>query len=79
MEFLYSDEGQLIWLKGYGHPVRYADLAARNAIPANIAAMMPPAAAYAKAVFPTIAQQTAAKEYIAANWDKIVNVTLQKK
>ncbi|HYW82486.1 MAG TPA: extracellular solute-binding protein [Spirochaetia bacterium] len=79
MEFLYSDEGQLIWLKGYGHPVRYADLAARNVIPADIAAMMPPAAAYAKAVFPTIPQQTAAKEYIAENWDKVVNVTLQKK
>jgi putative spermidine/putrescine transport system substrate-binding protein len=79
MEFLYSDEGQLIWLKGYGHPVRYADLAARNVIPADIAAMMPPASAYAKAVFPTISQQTAAKEYIAENWDKVVNVTLQKK
>jgi putative spermidine/putrescine transport system substrate-binding protein len=79
MEFLYSDEGQLIWLKGYGHPVRYADLAARNAIPADVAAMMPPAASYAKAVFPTIAQQTAAKQFIADNWDSIVNVAVQKK
>ena len=79
MEFLYSDEGQIIWLKGYGHPVRYADLAARNIIPADVAAMMPPAAFYAKAVFPTIVQQTAAKQYIADNWDKVVNVTLQKK
>jgi putative spermidine/putrescine transport system substrate-binding protein len=79
MEFLYSDEGQIIWLKGYGHPVRYADLAARNIIPADVASMMPPAAFYAKAVFPTIAQQTAAKQFIADNWDKVVNVTLQKK
>ena len=79
MEFLYSDEGQIIWLKGYGHPVRYADLAARNIIPADVASMMPPAAFYAKAVFPTIAQQTTAKQYIADNWDKVVNVTLQKK
>ena len=79
MEFLYSDEGQIIWLKGYGHPVRYADLAARAVIPADVAAMMPPAASYAKAVFPTIAQQTAAKQYIADNWDKIVNVAVQKK
>ena len=78
-EFLYSDEGQVIWLKGYGHPVRYADLAARNVIPADIAAMMPPAASYAKAVFPTIAQQTAAKQFIADNWDSIVNVAVQKK
>ena len=26
MEFLYSDEGQNIWLKGYCHPIRYEDL-----------------------------------------------------
>jgi putative spermidine/putrescine transport system substrate-binding protein len=79
MEFLYSDEGQIIWLKGYGHPVRYADLAARGAIPADIAAKMPPAAAYAKAVFPTLAQQAANKQYIADNWDSIVNVKVQAK
>ena len=24
-EFLYSDEGQLLWLKGYSHPVRFQD------------------------------------------------------
>ncbi len=79
MEFLYSDEGQLIWLKGYGHPVRYADLAARGVIPADVAAKMPPAAAYAKAVFPTLAQQAANKQYIADNWDAIVNVKVQAK
>jgi putative spermidine/putrescine transport system substrate-binding protein len=79
MEFLYSDEGQIIWLKGYGHPVRYADLAARGAIPADVAAKMPPAAAYAKAVFPTLAQQAANKQFIADNWDSIVNVKVQAK
>jgi putative spermidine/putrescine transport system substrate-binding protein len=78
-EFLYSDEGQLIWLKGYGHPVRYADLAARNVIPPEIAAALPPASSYAKALFPTIQQQEAAKQYIADNWDSIVNVNVQKK
>ena len=79
MEFLYSDEGQIIWLKGYGHPVRYADLAARGVIPADVAAKMPPAAAYAKAVFPTLDQQAANKKYIADNWDSIVNVKVQAK
>jgi putative spermidine/putrescine transport system substrate-binding protein len=79
MEFLYSDEGQIIWLKGYGHPVRYADLAARKVIPADVAAKMPPAAAYAKAVFPTLSQQAANKQYIAENWDSIVNVNVQAK
>ena len=79
MEFLYSDEGQIIWLKGYGHPVRYADLAARGVIPADVAAKMPPAAAYAKAIFPTLDQQAANKKYIAENWDSIVDVKVQAK
>jgi putative spermidine/putrescine transport system substrate-binding protein len=79
MEFLYSDEGQIIWLKGYGHPVRYADLAARGVIPADVAAKMPPASAYAKAVFPTLSQQANLKQFIADNWDSLVNVNLQQK
>lgn len=79
MEFLYSDEGQLLWLKGYGHPARFNDLAARNAIPQELAAKLPPSSAYAKAVFPSLEAQDAAKNYIAENWDKVVNVNVQKK
>ncbi len=79
MEYLYSDEGQLLWLKGYGHPARFNDLAARNAIPADLAAKLPPSAAYANAVFPSIEAQDAAKTAIAENWDKVVNVNVQKK
>jgi putative spermidine/putrescine transport system substrate-binding protein len=44
-----------------------------------VAAKLPPAEYYAKAVFPSIAQQEAAKKYIADNWDKVVNVSVQKK
>ena len=39
MEYLYSDEGQLGWLKGYCHPIRFNDLAAKNGkIPADLLA-----------------------------------------
>jgi putative spermidine/putrescine transport system substrate-binding protein len=79
MEYIYSDEGQLLWLKGYGHPVRYNDMAKRKAIPADIAAKLPPAAAYAKAVFPTLAQQTVASKAIADGWNDIVGADIQKK
>ena len=79
MEYLYSDEGQLLWLKGYGHPVRFNDLAKRNVIPADLAAKLPPAASYAKAQFPSIADQEATKKATAENWDKIVNVNVTKK
>ena len=79
MEFLYSDEGQIIWLKGYGHPARFNDLAKRKVIPADVAAKLPPSSAYAKAVFPSLEQQDAEKQAISDGWDKIVNVEVQKK
>jgi putative spermidine/putrescine transport system substrate-binding protein len=79
MEFLYSDEGQLLWLKGYGHPARYQDLVKRKAIPAAVAIKLPPAEAYAKAVFPSLEQQETAKKIIASDWDKVVRVNVTNK
>lgn len=72
MEFLYSDEGQLIWLKGYCHPIRYNDLVARGVIPADLAAALPPEELYAKAVFPSLEQLVAARELITTQWDTVV-------
>ena len=77
-EFLYSDEGQLIWLKGYGHPIRYADLARRGVVPADLAAKLPPASAYAKVVFPSLEDQEIETKAIVDGWDKVVNVNIQK-
>lgn len=68
MEYLYSDEGQLVWLKGYCHPIRYNDMADRNVIPTDLSAKLPSADLYAKAVFPSIDQINAAKQTIADNW-----------
>lgn len=67
-EFLYSDEGQLLWLKGFAHPVRYDDLAKRGKIPHALAAKLPPASAYAKAQFATVAQSNKAAAVVAAQW-----------
>lgn len=78
MEYLYSDEGQLGWLKGYCHPIRYNDLAAKGKIPADLAAKLPPAELYAKAVFPTIDQINKAKDLIVKNWDSAVGVNYPK-
>jgi putative spermidine/putrescine transport system substrate-binding protein len=79
MEYLYSDEGQLLWLKGYGHPIRYNDLAKRGVVPADLAAKLPPASAYARVVFPSLAQQGAEGKAIADGWDKVVGANIQKK
>ncbi len=77
MEFLYSDEGQLIWLKGYCHPIRFNDLAARGVIPADLAARLPSAELYAQAVFPTVAQLDAARQLITENWDATVGADVK--
>jgi putative spermidine/putrescine transport system substrate-binding protein len=71
-EFLMSDEGQLIWLKGYAYPMRYNDMASRGVIPADLAAKLPPAEDVAKATFLTVDQQSAIKAYITENWRKVV-------
>lgn len=77
MEYIYSDEGQLGWLNGYCHPIRFNDLAARKVIPADMMAKLPPAEAYAKAVFPTLAEQSAHKEGVSANWASVVGVEVK--
>jgi putative spermidine/putrescine transport system substrate-binding protein len=77
MEYLYSDEGQIIWLKGGCHPIRYNDLAKRGVIPADVAAKLPPAELYANAVFPSIEQINNAKKVINDNWDKVVGADVK--
>jgi putative spermidine/putrescine transport system substrate-binding protein len=77
MEYLYSDEGQLGWLKGYCHPIRFNDLAKNNKIPKELLDKLPPAAAYEKAIFPTLEQQGAAKETITKNWDSVVGANVK--
>jgi putative spermidine/putrescine transport system substrate-binding protein len=77
MEYLYSDEGQLGWLKGYCHPIRFNDLAKNNKIPKDLLDKLPPAAAYEKALFPTLEQQEAYKEVITKGWDTVVGANVQ--
>ncbi len=75
MEYLYSDEGQLLWMKGYCHPIRETDLKSRNAIPADLAAKLPDVSGV---VFPTLAQNNAASTLITKNWDSIVGADIKK-
>lgn len=77
MEYLYSDEGQLAWLNGYCHPIRFNDLVAKNKIPKAMLDKLPPADGYAKAVFPTLAEQDAYKETITKQWDQAVGASVK--
>jgi putative spermidine/putrescine transport system substrate-binding protein len=77
MEYLYSDEGQLAWLKGYCHPIRFNDLVANGKVPQELLDALPPAASYEKAVFPTLDEQAAAKDIITSKWDNVVGANVQ--
>ena len=77
MEYLYSDEGQLGWLAGYCHPIRFNDLVARGVVPQDMLDALPPAASYEAAVFPTLEQQSAHKEVVTTGWDAVVGLTVE--
>jgi putative spermidine/putrescine transport system substrate-binding protein len=77
MEYLYSDEGQIGWLKGYCHPARFSALVAAGKVPKELLDKLPPADAYDKAVFPTVDQQAANKKAVTEGWDKVVGANVQ--
>ncbi len=76
-EFIYSDEGQMIWMKGYCVPARFADMAARGVIPADLLAKMPAKGVMENAVVPSVEQLSAAREKIKNEWDKVVGVDIK--
>ena len=69
-EFLYSDEGQNLWLKGGARPVRAEAMAKAGTIDKAAYSALP--ATTGSPVFLTEAQTTKAKDYLAANWAKTV-------
>ncbi len=77
MEYIYSDEGQNTYLKGYCHPIRFKDLVAKKKVSDALMAKLPAAKHYDHAVFPTLEEQGAAKEVIAKNWDSVVGATVK--
>ena len=76
MEILHSDEGQLAWMRGYAHGVQQAEMEARGAIPADLAAKLPASSAFASAVAPNPDQLSVAKELITAGWMTTVGVAV---
>jgi putative spermidine/putrescine transport system substrate-binding protein len=75
MDFLYSDEGQNIWLKGYCHPIRYESLVADGKVPQEQLDKLPDVTG---AVFPTLEQLNAASDVITKGWDSVVGVDVSE-
>ncbi len=77
MEYLYSDEGQLGWLKGYCHPARFNAMVAAGKVPQELMDALPPAASYEAAYFPTVEEQAANKEAVTSGWDSVVGANVE--
>jgi putative spermidine/putrescine transport system substrate-binding protein len=69
-EFLYSDEGQNLWLKGGARPVRAEAMDKAGTIDRTAYGALPPTSG--TPVFLTEAQTQKAKDHLAANWAKAV-------
>jgi putative spermidine/putrescine transport system substrate-binding protein len=74
MEYLYSDEGQLIWANGYCNPIRYDAMVKANAIPADVSAKLPDSSG---AQLPTLDQINKVTGAITAGWPTAVGVTVK--
>lgn len=77
MEYLYSDEGQNLWLKGYCHPARFNAMSAAGTLDADAMAKLPPAASYEAAYFPTLDEVNANKKAVTEGWDAVVGANVQ--
>ena len=71
MEYLYSDEGQLLWANGFCYPIRFNAMSAAGTIPADVLAQLPSTEG---AYFPTIDELNAAKAVIVEGWPTVVGV-----
>ncbi len=75
MEFLYSDEGQLLWLKGYASPARLDAMKKAGKVPADLLAKLPK---YDSPVgIPTGDQINKAVDAIKAGWTTVVGATVK--
>jgi putative spermidine/putrescine transport system substrate-binding protein len=69
-EFLYSDEGQNLWLKGGARPVRFEAMQKAGTLDAAAAAALPKVSG--TPVVPTQADATSGKAYLATAWANAV-------
>jgi putative spermidine/putrescine transport system substrate-binding protein len=77
MEHLFSDEGQLGYLSGYCSVARQVPMLEAGLIPQDLLDRLPNQEPYARAVFPSVAEQEAHKGVVTTQWDAVVGAVVQ--
>jgi putative spermidine/putrescine transport system substrate-binding protein len=80
MEYLYSDEAQLAWLKGHSYPIRFADLVRSGSVPIDWRERLGHLEHErhdVAPIFPTLKDQERARDIITHGWDDIVGVKIR--
>jgi putative spermidine/putrescine transport system substrate-binding protein len=70
-EFLYSDEGQNLWLKGGARPIRLDAMVKAKKHDGTAFAALPAVPKSAKPIFPSLQQQLLAKALLTPAWPKL--------
>ena len=70
-EFLYSDEGQNLFLKGLARPVRADAMEKAGTVDKALLAALPPV--HGTPVVPTDEQSKKNSDYLGANWSKVIS------
>ena len=76
-EFMYSDEGHTIWMKGYCAPARLSDMIQRGVVPEDLKSKLPAPEVIRNAVVPSGDQLSAARELIKNQWDSVVGLDIK--
>lgn len=71
MEYLYSDQAQNLWLAGGARPIRLDAMQKAGTVNKKYFANLPKLPAGTKVLYPTVAQQTKAREVLAKQWGKL--------
>lgn len=77
MEHIFSDEGQLGYIKGGCQTARFTQMVADGKVPQDVLDAMPPAEAYKDAYFPTLDEVNANKDAVVGGWDATVGAVVE--
>jgi putative spermidine/putrescine transport system substrate-binding protein len=67
-EFIYSNQGQILYLQGYAHPARFTDMIGRKVIPKSVTSLFPASWLNAKPKFASLGQLDAGATLIKSQW-----------